>query len=275
VGSCTNLVPAKRCGRAPLPGSGPVPDPVREVDRCEGSLPSSPSPWRPYTNEGDHGAICTSGFSGYQVDGCVGDDYPAVFAQGRDLEKRAVQSTALHCLVESPPMQGPEDGRDHHIETAPQRVGCRMTHDVRDRITPLMDYPITVDGHGGAAVLGRLGSVHTVLTTGTVAGFTDARIRALGSKRRPWRAARRRQKSDPGWDRTSDLPRVKLKRCQKRDRSAGRAVRTGSSLRIQSARSQRHGGCRADEIGPRPRFGVRSVGANARVQNSWTVQRIS
>ena len=86
-------------------------------------------------------------------------------------------------------MQGPEDGRDHHIETAPQRVGRRMTHDVRDRITPLMDDPITVDDHGGAAVMGRLGSVHTVITIGTVAGFTDARIRALGSKQRPSRAA--------------------------------------------------------------------------------------
>ena len=217
-------------------------------------MPSSPPPWRPYTNKGDHGAICTSGFSGYQFDGCVGDDYPAVFAQGRDLENPAVQSTALHCLIESPPMQGPKDGWDHHIETSSQRVGCRMTHDVRDCITPLMDDAITVDDHGGASVMSRPGSVHTVITTGTVAGFTCAdscsRIQAAQMESRStWTEI---------WSRlvqTGDLPRVKLKRCQKRDRSAGRAVRTGPSLRIPSAPSERHGGCRAAEIGPRPRFG--------------------
>jgi hypothetical protein len=69
---------------------------MREVNRCEGSLPSPPSPWRPYTDEGDHCAIRTSALSGYQVDSRVGDDYPTVFAQRWDLEKLTVQSAALH-----------------------------------------------------------------------------------------------------------------------------------------------------------------------------------
>jgi hypothetical protein len=39
-----------------------------------------------------------------------------------------------------------------------------------------MDDALAVDGHCGAAVIGRLRSVHTVITTRTVAGFTDALI---------------------------------------------------------------------------------------------------
>jgi hypothetical protein len=54
----------------------------------------------------------------------------------------------------------------------------------------------------------------------------------------------------PGWDRTSDLPRVKLKRCQKRAVIAGRTGRTGPSLRVCTTQSERHGGCTADEIAP-------------------------
>ena len=59
-----------------------------------------------------------------------------------------------------------------------------------------------------------------------------------------------RFRSGPGWDRTSDLPRVKLKRCQKRDVCAGQAGRTGPSLRVQSTRYERRGGCGADENRP-------------------------
>jgi hypothetical protein len=58
------------------------------------------------------------------------------------------------------------------------------------------------------------------------------------------------QKSGPGWDRTSDLPRVKLKRCRKRAVIAGRTGRTGPSLRVRTTQSERHGGCTADEIAP-------------------------
>jgi hypothetical protein len=107
----------------------------------------------------------------------VGDDDATVFAQSRDLEEFAVQSTALHCVVEPPPMQGPKRGRDHHVEALPQRVARRMTYDVGYRITPLMDDALTVDGHGVMAVVGRLGSVHTLITTSPAAGFTAAKQR--------------------------------------------------------------------------------------------------
>jgi hypothetical protein len=149
---------------------------MREIDWCEGGLPSSPSPWSPDTDEGDHGAVRASVLSGYQVDSRVGNDYPPVFVQGRDLENLAVQSAALHRVIESPPMQGPKDRGNHDIETSPQRVVRRMTHDARDRITPLMDDALTVDGHGCATVMGRLESVHAVSTTRAVTGFTDAPI---------------------------------------------------------------------------------------------------
>ena len=56
--------------------------------------------------------------------------------------------------------------------------------------------------------------------------------------------------SGPGWDRTSDLPRVKLKRCQERDLCAGQVGRTGPILGVQNMRYKRRGGCRADEIDP-------------------------
>src|ERR1700746_289184 len=54
----------------------------------------------------------------------------------------------------------------------------------------------------------------------------------------------------PGWDRTSDLPRVKLKRCRKRAVIAGRTGRTGPGLRVRTTQYERHGGYRADEIAP-------------------------
>jgi hypothetical protein len=149
---------------------------MRKVDRCERGLPSPPSPWRPDTDEGDHGAVRASALAGYQVNGCVGDNYPPVLAQCGDLENLTVQSTALHRVIEPPPVQGPENGRDDHVETAPECVVGRMTHDVRHRITPLMNDALAVDGHCGAAVMARLRSVHTVITTRTVAGFTDALI---------------------------------------------------------------------------------------------------
>ena len=50
--------------------------------------------------------------------------------------------------------------------------------------------------------------------------------------------------------RTSDVPRVKLKRCKKRDVCAVQAGRTGPSLRVQSTRYERLGGCGADENEP-------------------------
>jgi hypothetical protein len=51
-----------------------------------------------------------------------------------------------------------------------------------------------------------------------------------------------------GWDRTSDLPRVKLRRNQKPDVHAGQAGRTGPILGVQNTRYERRGGCGADEI---------------------------
>ena len=51
----------------------------------------------------------------------------------------------------------------------------------------------------------------------------------------------------PGWDRTSDLPRVKLTRSQKRDVCAGQTGRIGPILRVRSTQSKRRGGCGADE----------------------------
>src|SRR5262245_9462692 len=56
--------------------------------------------------------------------------------------------------------------------------------------------------------------------------------------------------SGPGWDRTSDLPRVKLRRSQNRDVCAGQSGRTGLILRVQSTRYDRRGGYRADENEP-------------------------
>ena len=157
-----------------------------EVNRCKGNLPRFPSPRTPYADEGHDGAVRAPALSGYQIDRCVRNDYPPVFAQGRNLEQLAVQLTGLHRLIEPPPMHGPECGRDHHVQTSPQGVVRRMTHDIRDCITPLMDDALAVDGHGGA-VMGRLGSVHKVITTATVAGFTDAPTRSPVVGHRPGR----------------------------------------------------------------------------------------
>jgi hypothetical protein len=54
----------------------------------------------------------------------------------------------------------------------------------------------------------------------------------------------------PGWDRTSDLPRVKLRRSQNRAVCAGQAGPTGLILRAQSTRYDGRGGYGADEIEP-------------------------
>jgi DNA invertase Pin-like site-specific DNA recombinase len=53
-----------------------------------------------------------------------------------------------------------------------------------------------------------------------------------------------------GWDRTSDLPRVKLRRSQKSDVCAGQAGRIGPIVRVESTQYERHGGCGADENEP-------------------------
>jgi hypothetical protein len=50
-----------------------------------------------------------------------------------------------------------------------------------------------------------------------------------------------------GCDRTSDLPRVKLRGSQKRDACGGQTGRIGPILRVQSTQSERRGGCGADE----------------------------
>jgi len=58
------------------------------------------------------------------------------------------------------------------------------------------------------------------------------------------------RKGGPGWDRTSDLPRVKLMRGRKRAVIAGRTGRTGPGLRVRTTQYERHGGYRADEVAP-------------------------
>jgi hypothetical protein len=50
-----------------------------------------------------------------------------------------------------------------------------MTHDLGDRITPLMDDAVAIDDHAGALVItSRLGSVHTVITVRDGEQFTRA-----------------------------------------------------------------------------------------------------
>jgi hypothetical protein len=40
-----------------------------------------------------------------------------------------------------------------------------MTHEIGDRVTPLMDKAVAIHGDGGATVIARrLGSVHTLIT---------------------------------------------------------------------------------------------------------------
>lgn len=224
-------------------------------------MPRSGSPGSAHTDEGDHGAVGAAAPSRYQVDGCVGDDYPPVLVQGGDFENLAVQSAALHRVLEAPPVQGSKDGRYHDIETSPQRVARRMPYDVRDPITPLMDDALTVDGHCCATVVGRLGSAHTVITTSAVSGFTEP-VTRLGKQwsnrphpyRHPpgriasdsvaWALTRARRRLNrhltcknsggPGWCRTNDLPRVKRRRCQNPDVRAGQAGRTGPILGVRT-----------------------------------------
>jgi hypothetical protein len=103
-------------------GSGSQPDPAAEVKGCEGSLPRRSLPWGPDTDEGDRGALYVSAFARYQRNSRVGNDYPPVFAHGRNLEQLTVKSAALHRLIEAPPMHGPKSGRDYDIETSAERI---------------------------------------------------------------------------------------------------------------------------------------------------------
>jgi hypothetical protein len=73
-------------------------------------------------------------------------------------------------------MHWPQDRRDDHIETSAQRVIRRVTHNLGDCITPLMDDACAIDGHAGAQI-GRLGSVHALFTISPGPRFTDAVVR--------------------------------------------------------------------------------------------------
>jgi hypothetical protein len=65
-------------------------------------------------------------------------------------------------------MQGPKRGRDDDVEISPERVVRRITHNLGDSITPLMDDAVAVDCYAGALIMrGRLGSVHTFNTVRT------------------------------------------------------------------------------------------------------------
>jgi hypothetical protein len=154
-------------------GSSSLPDPAREVDRCERGSPRHPLPRSADTNEGEHGAVCTSALAGYQFNTRVRNDYPPVIAKSRNGELPAARSAALHCPIKAPPMHGPKRGRDDNIEISAERIVRRMTHNLGDCITPLMDDAVAVDGHGGALIItSRLGSVHTLITVRARTEFT-------------------------------------------------------------------------------------------------------
>jgi hypothetical protein len=55
-----------------------------EVNRCKASSPRRPLPSGPDTYEGEHGAVYTSAFSGYQLKRCVRNNYPPIVAQSWD-----------------------------------------------------------------------------------------------------------------------------------------------------------------------------------------------
>jgi hypothetical protein len=103
-------------------GSHSLPDPVCEVNRCEGSSPRHPLPWGPDTYEGDHGAVYTSAFPGYQLKRCVRNNYPPIVAQSWDLVPGVAKTATPHRPIEAPPMQRPKNGRDDEIKTAAERL---------------------------------------------------------------------------------------------------------------------------------------------------------
>ena len=70
----------------------------------------------------------------------------------------------------------------------------------------------------------------------------------------------------PGWDRTSDLPRVKLRRSQNRDVCAGQIGRAGPILRVQSTQSKPRSGCGADEVEPLTGLSTASV------RSRWSIR---
>jgi hypothetical protein len=144
-----------------------------EVNRCEGGPPRPALPPGPDTNEGDHAAVGNSAVAGHQFNSCVGNDYPPVFAQGRDLEQLSVESAGLHRLIETPPMQRPQYGRDNDIETLADRLVRRKPHDLGDCVTPLANNAVAIDGHTCAQVIAsRSGSVHTLFTVRAIGRFT-------------------------------------------------------------------------------------------------------
>ena len=114
--------------------------------------------------------------AGYQVDGCVGDDYPPVLAHSGDLEQLPIQPTGLHRLIEAPPVQWPKGRRDDDVETLADRVGRRITHDFCDPIPPLANDAVAIDGHARAQVMtSRLRSVHALFTVSLGRKFTRRR----------------------------------------------------------------------------------------------------
>lgn len=159
-------------------GSGSIPNPASEVDRCKGSSPHHSLPWRTDTDEGDHGAVCVSVLALNQVNRRVGNDDPPVVAKCWELVCPAVaNSPAPHCLVKAPPMQRPKDGRDDDIEIAADRRVGRMARDLGDRVTPLIDDAATIHRHRGArARSSRLRSIHNLITVRANCRFTSRRF---------------------------------------------------------------------------------------------------
>jgi hypothetical protein len=105
-----------------MAGSRSLPHPACEINRCKGSLPRPPLPWGPDADEGDHGTVGIAARSGYQINRCVRNDDPPVFAQGRHLEQFLVQPAGLHRLIEAPPMHGPKSGRNDDVKTLAERI---------------------------------------------------------------------------------------------------------------------------------------------------------
>lgn len=160
-----------------------------QVDRCEASSPRLPLPWGPGTHEGDHGAVYPSAFAGYQLKSCVSNDYPAVIAQCRDLVRHtwAAQLTAPHRPIEAVPMHPTKHGRDDDIEIAAKRLVRRITHDLGDCVTPLIDYALAIHGHGGGLILTRrFGSVHTLTTVCSSGQFTANHLYVVELCKHQW-----------------------------------------------------------------------------------------
>jgi len=54
----------------------------------------------------------------HQIDGCVRNDDPTVFAKGGNFEEFLVQAAGLHRLIETPPVHWPKGWRNHDIEAS-------------------------------------------------------------------------------------------------------------------------------------------------------------